>query len=814
MGHKSKAVFIALVVLAVSQLSLESRAAERTLIGYASPMTVRHGDTVAFKVSTVTQDAPYEADLVKIINGDSISRYGGLFEMRPVEAPFAGTYDGIVQDLDVGSYIDVEPSASLDALESFTVGAWIFPTFNPAEYTPPDLENPDPFSPPTLNIAEEIGAQTLISRFDGTTDTGWHLTLDAEYRLGFTVDTGSGEPVTVALDQPAKEWDWAYVVASYDAASGKAAVRLIEMPYAPGDQFTARDISATGVVPEPPQAGLLRIGAIRDGAGAAMATREKPGQAYTGRIQDVRIANRVLSPEEALRLAEETAPVDLSGALVMDLDFVLGIKTDRVTDISGNANHGTVVNIPERAVRGRFWKAGTVHWTADPASYDAIHLHADDLYDAEWKADFTYTVPEDLPSGVYAARLTQDDYSDYAVFFVAAPKDQPRAKLALWISTYNYLAYQNVSLGATASQNYPSHNFNHADYDFMKANLRYGTGGVYNQHVDGTYFIWGSPHRPDLHFKPDGLLIYSFSQDTHAFSFLEHEEIAYDIITDELVDREGAALLNQYDAIISSSHPEYITGPIWHALTEYTRQGGRFAYLGGNGWFWIGSENPAFPGAYETRNFLAIGERMLTSGEVGGLLIETGRTPGPVVGLEMAAMIWSGASAWQKLEDANNPRAAWIFEGTSEGDVFGEYGIDRVRPGAAGFETDKYNPENGVPRHALHLATNTEMQKTIENVQVGTLPLSISYDPSAGNWAGADIVFFETPNGGSVFSAGAITWMSSTPENGYQNDVAQITRNVIARFLDPTPFPAIPAKEVDEVERAPANPEYEHADQK
>ena len=38
---------------------------------------------------------------------------------------------------------------------------------------------------------------------------------------------------------------------------------------------------------------------------------------------------------------------------------------------------------------------------------------------------------------------------------------------------------------------------------------------------------------------------------------LENAGIAYDIITDELVDREGLALLQQYRAIISSSHPEY-----------------------------------------------------------------------------------------------------------------------------------------------------------------------------------------------------------------------------------------------------------------
>lgn len=793
-------------------LAYNSAAQDRNVVGYASPMTVRPGDTVEFKVSTIDQDADYTADLVKIIQGDSLSVYGEDFEVQPFEAPFAGDYSGLVQDLNLGSYIDVEPSAQLDALESFTIGMWIFPTFNPAKYEAPDFENPDPFNPPTLNIAAEVASQTLISRFDVGSNVGWQVTLDPNYILGLTVSNGS-ETSYVKLAEPAKEWDWAYVLAKYDASKGEASIRLIERPYAPGDQFTARDLSAVGPATLPPQEGVLRIGAVRNGPGAAMSVREKPSQGFFGRVQDVRVVNRALSDEAAETLSQETTPANLSGAVVLDLDFSLEMTTTRATDISGNGHHGTIVNIPERAVRGRFWKEGTLHWSVNPSGYDAIHLHGDDLYDAEWKTDFTYTVPEGLPSGVYAARLTRGDFSDYVIFFVAAPKDAPRAKLAFWASTYNYLAYQNISIGATAPGNYKSHNFNVPAYEFMEANPRFATGGVYNQHVDGTYFIWGSPHRPDLHMKPDGLVIYNFSQDTHATAFLEREGIAYDVITDELVDREGVGLLSKYDVVISSSHPEYITGPIWSALTDYTAQGGRLMYLGGNGWFWTGGEDPAFPGAYETRNFSAIGERMLTNGQVGGLQVETGRTPGPVVGLEMAAMIWNGASAFEKLPHAENPRASWIFDGTREGGTFGAYGIDSVRGGAAGFETDKFNPDNGTPRHALHLATNTEMAKKLENVKLGTLPLAISYDPPTPNWAGADIVFFETANGGAVFSAGSITWMSSTPENGYNNDVAQITRNVIARFLDPTPFPAIPADEVDEVDRVPSNPEYEHADQ-
>jgi N,N-dimethylformamidase len=50
------------------------------------------------------------------------------------------------------------------------------------------------------------------------------------------------------------------------------------------------------------------------------------------------------------------------------------------------------------------------------------------------------------------------------------------------------------------------------------------------------------------------------------------------------------------------------------------------------------------------------------------------------------------------------------------------------------------------------------------------------------------MVFFETQSGGAVFSTGSIAWAGSLSHNGYRNNVAQISRNVLRRFLDPTPF--------------------------
>jgi len=801
------------VSLLASQLA-QADEVDRSLIGYSSELSVRPGDKLEFMVNAVKPGA-FHADLVRVINGDSQSRYGSLFKVDEVDAPFAGDYTGESQPLNLGSYIHVEDCKPLDELKSFTVGAWIYPVFDPTTYTAPDLDNPDPFHPPSLTYAPKIlnEPQTIASRFDAVTGVGWALRLSTSFTLEFVVGTGSGELKSVEVPLQVRDWDWSYIAASYHAETGIVSVHLMEKPYAPGDQFTARTIASNGEIDQIPHSGPFRIAAARGGAGAARARFEKPDQIFNGRIQDVRILNRSLNQAEIDELSSETIPAKFQQALVADFDFARGLQSDSAEDLSKSGLEGVVVNIPNRAVRGRFWDGSTIRWTDDPDQYDAITFYADDLYDAEWSASFEYTVPMDLKSGVYAARLKKDGFVEYITFFVAAPRMKPTAKVAFWASDFNYLAYANVSLGVTARGNYPGHNFNEADLRFKRDNIEYGTGGVYNTHVDGRNFAYGSRKRPDIQMKPGGFL-YNFVQDTHILAFLEHFGIDYDVITDELVDREGIELLNKYAVLISSTHPEYITPKIYHAINSYQTQGGRLMYIGGNGYFWAVGTHPTLPGVMESRNFFDAADRYLRSGERGGLTVETGLNTGSLVGTECSGMIWNGSSPYKRLEGSKSPRGAWIFEGTTEGDVFGDYGVDRIHGGAAGFEIDKFDPNNGAPRNVLHLATSEPLRPQIESLKTSVVPISVSYSPALDDiHAKADMVFFETPNGGATFSTGSINWMGSTPDNNYDNDVAKITLNVVRRFLDPKPFPLLDEAAVRDVDRNPPNTKYEHADQ-
>lgn len=54
-----------------------------------------------------------------------------------------------------------------------------------------------------------------------------------------------------------------------------------------------------------------------------------------------------------------------------------------------------------------------------------------------------------------------------------------------------------------------------------------------------------------------------------------------------------------------------------------------------------------------------------------------------------------------------------------------------------------------------------------------------------------DRAFYETPNGGAVFSTSSIAWAGALAHNGYQNNVSRITANIVRCCLNLAPFCAL-----------------------
>ncbi|MCG8694408.1 MAG: hypothetical protein MI806_24640, partial [Minwuiales bacterium] len=123
----------------------------------------------------------------------------------------------------------------------------------------------------------------------------------------------------------------------------------------------------------------------------------------------------------------------------------------------------------------------------------------------------------------------------------------------------------------------------------------------------------------------------------------------------------------------------------------------------------------------------------------------------------------------------------WIFEGIEE-DIIGDFGLSGG--GAAGFELDRADPRLGSPDDITILASSENHGDTFVLVPEEQLT-------HLTNWPGepaesllrADLVYFEVPGGGAVFSTGSITFCGSLPHNDFDNNISRMLENVLRRFL-------------------------------
>ncbi len=102
---------------------------------------------------------------------------------------------------------------------------------------------------------------------------------------------------------------------------------------------------------------------------------------------------------------------------------------------------------------------------------------------------------------------------------------------------------------------------------------------------------------------------------------------------------------------------------------------------------------------------------------------------------------------------------------------------------------DRTDAPLGTPHHALILAASSghsdAYQHVIEEVLISDSRQGGTVNPKVR----ADMVYFEYPNGGAVFSTGSIAWCGALSQNNYDNNVSRITGNVLRRFASSEPMP-------------------------
>lgn len=748
----------------------------KQIVGYSNEISVRPGARISFMVSCTDIDS-YQAELVRLIHGD-VNPAGPGFKSEPVTWTGTRTCAGRTQEVFSGSFGIVGSSAQLDLPDGFTLQAMIWPT------------------------APGRGSQALLGRMSPDGTTGYQLMLDDDGALALSLGRGSGTPIVVSTGVPLVSRQWYFVAASFDPA--RQEVRLCAEPLSEqlGPSAVGAAISSVEVLPAVAQGVPLLIAAQFAGM-----VRGRPiaRNHFNGKIDRPRIAARALSREEMAHLADARPTSGLDSDVVAAWDFSIAIPTTRIIDVSANQLHGELVNLPARAMKGFNWAGEEMSWRHKPEHYGAIHFHDDDLYDAGWEVDFEFELPATLKSGVYAAHVWDEDAEDYIPFFVRPAEDGPTADVLFIAPTASYLAYANEHMPTNAplAQLLTDQLTAFQPEDMFLAEHREYGGSTYDTHSDGSGICYSSRLRPILNMRPkysswlggSGSSLWQFNADTHITDWLEARGIGFDVITDEDLHAEGLSALAPYRVVVTGTHPEYISTRMREAVEAYLRRGGRLMYMGGNGYYWRISFSDDLPGVIEVRK----GEGGIRAwaaepgeyynaftGEYSGLWRRSALPPQQLVGAGFTAQGFDVSSYYRRQPASFDPRAAFIFDGIGDDELIGDFGL--VGGGAAGLELDRADVALGTPPHALVLASSEGHSDVYLVVLEEIL---INYPGATGTQSPlvrADIVFFETPSGGAVFSASSIAYSGSLSHNNYDNNISRLTENVLRRFAEPKKF--------------------------
>jgi N,N-dimethylformamidase len=700
------------------------------LIGYADQWSVRAGDTITMHVHTDAA-CTVTADLVPL------TRFSDDYRTR---APVAGTVPQTCVAAPQRTLIGSCARAPLPALPvgaPFTLSILARPT-SPYPGTIAALAGPAP-SAVMLHWTGN-GALQLVDHH-GTVHCGLPLAIGKWSVISLIVhETGCTVHVQSHRDRPAVA------------------------------HSTVTDWSPRAVVFD-----TLWLAAHPDAMGA-------PVNHFDGLLEAPLLFGDALSSELLAHCRELPGAFQTHRALRAAWDFAQAVATDRIVDTGPLALHGTTLQGPTRLISGAFWQPGVLDPVRDPSQFAAIHFHSDDLQDAAWTPSMRLTIPATLTSGVYGVRITdaRSDAIDVIPLWVRPHAAEAARPLAFLAPTYSYLAYGNAPdamLGpAYWAEDHPAEQTRRAHREFGLS--------LYSRHRDHSGTSLASRHRPILTVRP-GVRPWGFEADRLLTHWMDAAGYAFDVLTDEDVDRDGFAALSPHRVIVTGNHPEYWSAGMLDSLDRWLHQGGRLIYIGGNGFYWRVSSLPELPGVIEcrrpeggTRPWIAepgCGHHQLDGG-AGGLWRRLGRPPQRLVGVGFAGQGFERSAPYRVRAQAREGWSAFALDGVSA-ELIGTTG--RFGGGAAGQEIDRHDLRLGSSPDAVVLATSQGLH---DEHTLRTLEELLSHEPVAPDpKVRADLTLTPVDGGGMVFSTGSMAWVGALDDIG----VSRIMRNVVDRFLDP-----------------------------
>ncbi|SCX31431.1 N,N-dimethylformamidase beta subunit family domain-containing protein [Mycolicibacterium fluoranthenivorans] len=729
------------------------------LVGYADKLSVAAGDKIAFMISAAADT--FDAELVRLIHGD-VRATGPGFKADRVPASFSGTYAGVHQKLLPGSYGRITDGDALRVGGTFTIQMWIMPT-----------------------RPRQRGIQTLCSK---GSDDGRTFALRLEDAC-VVLDLG---PEQVRTRRRLQAGIWYSVAVTVSSSAGIA--RLAVKQCSGIILSEAEDVTQHVVAPPGPVQGDLLFAAEREtgehGSGI--------GCFFNGKIDTPRLYDQSVRDDDFTALLSGNPGV-VGTAPIGIWDFSLDISSSKISDISGNHNHGEMVNRPTRGVTGRNWDGSQDDWRHARDQYGAVHFHDDDLSDAGWIPSFEWTVPAEIGSGVYAARLSGDGGAeDYIPFAIVPTAGKPQARVALVLPTFSYLAYGNEQMAEAGTlaglvDNYPRLPEDQYIVDNRLISL-------YDKHSDGSSVCYASWLRPIVNMRPKYTQHWLdsgagsphlFPADLHLVDWLVTMGYQFDVLTDLEVHRDGVEILEPYDVVLTGTHAEYTSGVMLNAYQGYLNGGGRLMYLSGNGFYWVTDLDPDTGRGIEVRRRsspawtwpVPPGEAHLSStGEPAGLWTWRGRSAQRWLGVGMNGEGDGPGRPFRRAAGSYDPRVAFAFEGIGPDEAIGDFPSLVNSWGAAGYEMDYSDARWGAPEEALVVATADDFGD-----QYATSANTMMGGPLDHPKVKSDLVFLEYPDGGAVFAFSSISWCACLSYNDYDNNVSLMTKNILDGFMAENP---------------------------
>ncbi len=732
---------------------------------YADRESAAPGDTVHFHLS---HDAPVEA---------AVFRLGPDVDTSSTDERLAdfGRLEASPRPIHPGSYVHV-PRGLKGELTAFCVEAWVR----------------------VWRLDRLMG---VVSQEDKDSSEGWALGLGKDGYLGFYLgDAVSPDEALVHRTAPGliQKGRWHHLVARWSEGTKQVWI----------DGHLAGEWPFQG--PLRPGTHPIRLG--------AMGEKGRTTRFLDGDLAMVVLRRGALDDAEIRERLTQRGSEPARGREVLACWTFSEERGDRIRDTSAHRRHGHLINHGTWMIGGPAFDAsvprfGDYQPETDPHRGHGLRLASDDLYDCGWDSTLSWRVPSAARSGIHVLRLRWEkdghEFFQHATWIVRrAPRRRP-APVLLLAATNTWRAY------------------NAAPFGVLRPGLRQicGTDGLpnsagappafsfYRGHAagQGTYQLgrlmpWPASN-PYLRYGDATNYSHLARADRFTQAWLEREGYAYEMITDHDLHRNPGQL-RRHRVLVINGHSEYWSIEMYRGLAEFLAAGGRAVVLSGNSLFWrvTYSDDGTI---LECRKVDAPGDQLRPEqrGEAwhshdqrrGGMMRECGFPGWKLIGLETLG--------WNNQGNAKN-FGPWIAEavdhpvfhepeetGLKPGDRFGG-GTNGSVPMANGHEFDirlstlAAMAAGPVPPGAVMPTDPPGIQRLANGIipwEHGGSAFDYFFRPiKPANQQGGEMIWWERPDGGTVFNAGTIGagWALHADPRW-----ATLLRNVLHRFGVPAPAP-------------------------